>query len=89
MANVQKDLRLYGYGLVVYDAYRPQKAVDHFVRWSNQPEDSKTKQEFYPYLDKKNIIPEGYVAQKSGHSRGSTIDLTIIELGSKIRDIVV
>lgn len=89
LANVQKDLRVFGYGLVVYDAYRPQKAVEHFLRWSKQPEDFKTKQEFYPYLEKTDIIPEGYVAEKSGHSRGSTVDLTIIELGKKIHDVVV
>ena len=52
LANTQSDLRKMGYSLVVYDAYRPQKAVDHFVRWSKQPEDYKTKAEFYPYLDK-------------------------------------
>lgn len=52
LANIQNDLRKLGYSLVVYDAYRPQKAVDHFVRWSKQPEDYKTKAEFYPYLDK-------------------------------------
>lgn len=52
LANIQNDLRKMGYSLVVYDAYRPQKAVDHFIRWSKQPEDYKTKAEFYPYLDK-------------------------------------
>ncbi len=81
LANVQADLKKLGFSLVVYDAYRPQKAVNHFMRWSEQPEDYKTKAEFYPYLDKSRIIPDGYVATKSGHSRGSTIDLTIIALG--------
>ena len=84
LANVQNDLRKMGYSLVVYDAYRPQKAVDHFVRCSKQPEDYKTKAEFYPCLDKERIIPDGYVAEKSGHSRGSTVDLTIIPLGQSI-----
>lgn len=81
LANVQAELKRLGYSLVVYDAYRPQKGVDHFVRWSEQPEDYKTKAEFYPYLAKERIIPDGYVATKSGHSRGSTVDLTIIGLG--------
>lgn len=87
LANVQTELKKYGYSLVVYDAYRPQKAVDHFVRWSNQPEDFKTKAEFYPFIDKTSIIPEGYVATKSGHSRGSTVDLTIIPLGKSVHEI--
>jgi D-alanyl-D-alanine dipeptidase len=52
LANVQSELKKLGYSLVVYDAYRPQKGVDHFVRWSKQLEDYKTKAEFYPYLDK-------------------------------------
>lgn len=87
LANIQNDLRKLGYSLVVYDAYRPQKAVDHLVRWSKQPEDYKTKAEFYPYLDKQRIIPDGYVAEKSGHSRGSTVDLTIIPLGKSIHEV--
>lgn len=87
LANVQSDLKKLGYSLVVYDAYRPQKGVDHFVRWSKQPEDYKTKAEFYPYLDKEEIIPQGYVAEQSGHSRGSTVDLTIIPIGQKVHEI--
>jgi zinc D-Ala-D-Ala dipeptidase len=87
LANVQEDLKKFGYSLVVYDAYRPQKGVDHFVRWSEQPEDFKTKAEFYPYLDKSLIIPNGYVAAKSGHSRGSTVDLTIIPLGKSLHEV--
>ena len=84
---MQRDLKKLGYSLVVYDAYRPQKAVDHFMRWAKQPEDYKTKKEFYPYLDKKDIVPD-YVAPKSGHSRGSTVDLTIIPLGQSVHDVV-
>ena len=66
-----------GYGMMVYDAYRPQKAVDDFVRWSEAPEDGLTKARYYPALEKTRLFPLGYIARKSGHSRGSTIDLTL------------
>ena len=77
-----------GYSLVVYDAYRPQKAVDHFMKWSEQPEDFKTKKYYYPFINKEDIIPQGYVAKKSGHSRGSTVDLSIIPLGGNLHDLI-
>lgn len=70
-----------GYGMLVYDAYRPQKAVDNFVRWSEAPEDGLTKVEYYPALEKTQLFPLGYIARKSGHSRGSTIDLTLTKNG--------
>ncbi|WP_316354941.1 M15 family metallopeptidase [Candidatus Trichorickettsia mobilis] len=76
---VQKDLLTYDYSLVVYDAYRPNKAVQHFVRWS-ETNDTKNKIAFYPYVNKAQIIPLGYIAAKSAHSRGSTVDLTIINV---------
>ena len=62
LAKVQKDLKPYGYSLIVYDAYRPQKAVDFFMEWMKLPEDSITKSLFYPYIDKDMIVPRGYVA---------------------------
>lgn len=68
-----------GYGMLVYDAYRPQKAVDDFVAWSQAEEDHTTKAEFYPALEKTQLFPMGYIARKSGHSRGSTIDLTLLD----------
>lgn len=71
--------RKLGYGMLVYDAYRPQKAVDDFVAWSQLPEDGKTKAEFYPELEKTQLFPMGYIARKSGHTRGSTIDLTLTD----------
>lgn len=74
----------WGYGLLVYDAYRPQKAVDDFVRWSQQPEDGLTKAEFYPTLEKCDLFPQGYIALRSGHSRGSTIDLTLTRDGAPV-----
>lgn len=70
-----------GYGMLVYDAYRPQKAVDDFVRWSEAPEDGLTKARYYPALEKTRLFPLGYIARKSGHSRGSTIDLTLTKDG--------
>ncbi|RNC84935.1 MAG: peptidase M15 [Winogradskyella sp.] len=64
--------------LKVYDGYRPQRAVNHFVRWARQINDTLKKSEFYPDVKKRNLFKEGYIASKSGHSRGSTVDLTII-----------
>ncbi len=71
------DLRQQGYRLFIWDSYRPQKAVDDFVAWLNNPNDPGDKS-FYPDITKQQIIDGVYVALKSGHSRGSTIDLTII-----------
>ena len=73
-----QDLRTKGYRLLIWDTYRPQKAVDNFVEWINNPNDEGNKT-FYPNLKKSNLLKGGYIASKSGHSRGSTIDLTIIK----------
>ena len=72
-----------GFRLKVFDAYRPQKAVDHFVRWAKDPEDIRMKAFFYPDLEKKIIIPQGYIAEHSGHSRGSTVDLTLFDMATQ------
>ena len=72
-----------GFRLKVFDAYRPQKAVDHFVRWAKDPEDIRMKAFFYPELEKKKIIPQGYIAEHSGHSRGSTVDLTLFDMATQ------
>lgn len=82
LKNVQEELNTFGLGLKVFDAYRPQMAVDQFVRWADDPRDIKTKNEYYPDLSKQKLIPEGYIAMKSSHSRGSTADLTIIDLAT-------
>lgn len=82
LAKVQQDLNEQGLGLKVFDAYRPQKAVDHFVRWSEDPSDTRTRQKYYPELPKDRLFELGYIARKSGHTRGSTLDLTIVELAS-------
>jgi zinc D-Ala-D-Ala dipeptidase len=80
LAKVQADLVAIGYSLKVYDCYRPQKAVDDFVAWSEDVADQKMKAEFYPRVDKKDAFKLGYIAARSGHSRGSTLDLTVIKL---------
>lgn len=80
VASVQEELLKYGLSLKVYDCYRPQRAVDHFVRWAKDLDDTLTKREFYPTVEKKNLFKDGFIAEKSSHSRGSTIDLTIVSL---------
>lgn len=72
------DLRRQGYRLLIWDTYRPQKAVDNFVKWINDPEDEGNKT-FYPELKKSDLLKGNYIMEKSGHTRGSTIDLTIIK----------
>lgn len=82
LGSVQKQLSQLGLGLKVFDGYRPQVAVDHFVRWAQDLDDTKMKQRYYPAVDKENLFRDGYIAERSGHSRGSTVDLTIITLAS-------
>ncbi|SEF18929.1 D-Ala-D-Ala dipeptidase VanX [Jiangella alba] len=69
-----------GFGLVLWDAYRPQRAVDSFLNWSKQPEDGRTKLRHYPNLDRPEMVERGYVSARSGHSRGSSVDLTLYQL---------
>ena len=83
LKKVQDELERLGFGLLVYDAYRPQMAVDHMIRWSQVPEDISMKVQFYPNIDKKDLFAKGYISAKSGHSRGSTVDLTIVSLKTK------
>ena len=71
-----------GFGLLLWDGYRPQRAVDCFLRWAELPEDGRTKPRHYPNLDRAGMFEQGYVAVKSGHSRGSTVDLTLYDLTS-------
>ena len=82
LASVQDELRPQGLGLKIFDGYRPQKAVDHFLRWSKDPTDTLTKQTYYPDLPKDRLFELGYIAKRSGHTRGSTLDLTVIDLAS-------
>ncbi len=69
-----------GFGLLLWDGYRPQRAVDCFLRWSEQPEDGRTKPRHYPNIDRPEMFVRGYVAARSGHSRGGTVDLTLYHL---------
>lgn len=78
LAKVQEALIKKDFMLKIFDAYRPQRAVNHFIEWARDPGDTLTKQQFYPDVSKRNLFELGYIASRSGHSRGSTIDLTII-----------
>ena len=80
LSGVQKELNQFSLSLKIYDCYRPQRAVNHFVRWAKEIDNTKTKKEFYPGVDKRNLFSEGYIDSKSGHSRGSTVDLTIVPI---------
>lgn len=82
LIEVQKELHRQGLGLKIFDAYRPQKAVNHFMRWADEPTDVRTKQKYYPDLPKDRLFELGYIAKKSGHTRGSTLDLTIVTLAT-------
>jgi zinc D-Ala-D-Ala dipeptidase len=79
VADVQHDLAARGLGLKALDCYRPQRAVAHFVRWAQAIDEVKRKSEFYPDVDKRDLFKEGYIAERSGHSRGSTLDLTLVQ----------
>jgi D-alanyl-D-alanine dipeptidase len=79
LKQVQTAVKKDGYSLVVYDAYRPQRAVDHFMRWSKDINAQEKKSQYYPYVNKADVFELGYVAERSGHSRGSTVDLTLIK----------
>jgi D-alanyl-D-alanine dipeptidase len=80
IARVQRQLSDFGFSLKLYDCYRPQRAVDYFVKWARDPSDAAMKREFYPQVGKADLLREGYVASPSSHSRGSTVDLTIVPL---------
>ena len=76
------DLKKQGFRLKIYDAYRPQRAVAHFMRWAKKTDDTRMKAFFYPDLDKSVLFAQGYIAEKSGHSRGSTVDLTLFDMAA-------
>jgi D-alanyl-D-alanine dipeptidase len=82
LKEVQEYASSVGFGLLLWDGYRPQRAVDHFLRWSKQPENGRTKLKHYPNIDRSEMIERGYVAAKSGHSRGSSVDLTFYLLAT-------
>lgn len=78
LVEVQSILRDDGFGLLVFDCYRPQRGVDHFVRWAKDTADLRTKAEYYPNVRKSRLFEDGYIASRSGHSRASTVDLTMV-----------
>ena len=80
LKEVSDDVMRQGYRLKVYDAYRPQMAVDHFVAWAEKLTDTRMKDYFYPRVVKSRLFADGYIAAKSGHSRGSTLDLTLFDM---------
>ena len=80
LKKVQTQLAKQNLSIKIYDAYRPQRAVNHFVRWAKVVNDTLMKQQFYPRVDKKNLFKEGYIASKSRHSSGSTLDVTLVDL---------
>jgi len=79
LADVARDLAPHGLVINVFDCYRPTRAVANFVRWARDLKDQKMKAEFYPDVDKRTLFRDGYIANQSGHSRGSTVDLTLAQ----------
>lgn len=80
LKEMQQSVRKKGYGVKVFDAYRPQHSVAHFIEWAEATGDTLMKSDFYPDIDKKDLFKLGYIAERSGHTRGSTIDLTLVDL---------
>ncbi|MGG4106027.1 D-Ala-D-Ala dipeptidase VanX [Paenibacillus lautus] len=80
LLKAQKQAAALGYGLLLWDGYRPKRAVDCFLRWSEQPEDNLTKERYYPNIERTEMFAKGYIASQSSHSRGSAIDLTLYHL---------
>ncbi len=80
LAQVQRELAAQKLGLKVFDCYRPARAVAHFIRWARDVRDIKAKAEFYPAVDKRDLFRLGYISPQSGHSRGSTVDISLVRL---------
>ncbi len=80
LKEVSDEAMSLGYRIKIWDTYRPQMAVDHFCRWGENVSDTLTKRYFYPYLDKDVVFDQGYIARRSGHSRGSVADLTLVDM---------
>ena len=80
LKEAASDAEERGYILKIYDAYRPQTAVNNFIEWAEDTDDTRMKDYFYPELDKSVLFDQGYIADKSGHSRGSTVDLTLLDM---------
>jgi len=82
LREVSDELAEKGYRLKIYDAYRPQQAVDHFVRWAQDLNDVRMKEFFYPEAEKEDLFEKSYISKHSGHSRGSTVDLTLVDVAT-------
>jgi len=80
LEKARESAASHGFGLLLWDGYRPQRAVDNFMRWAAQPEDGLTKSRHYPNINRAEMFEKGYVAARSGHSRGSAVDLTLFQL---------
>ncbi len=78
LVRAHREFVSMGYGLIVFDCYRPQRAVDHFVRWARYPLDRSTKGDYYPRVEKKRLFRLGYISSRSGHSRASTVDVGLV-----------
>ncbi|MBR0168473.1 MAG: M15 family metallopeptidase [Synergistaceae bacterium] len=83
LREVSDELVSKGYRLKIFDAYRPQTAVNHFAEWAQKIDDVKMKEYFYPELDKSVLFKQDYIMYKSGHSRGSTVDLTLFDMNTE------
>lgn len=84
LARVQQELKPFGFGIKIFDCYRPAQAVAQFVRWAADKADTRMKEEFYPDLEKRDLFAKGYIAERSGHTRGSTVDLTLVTIPARI-----
>lgn len=82
LKSVSNEMMVQGYRLKVFDAYRPVRAVKHFVLWGIEDQDIRMKQYFYPELQKQELFENGYIAKQSSHSRGSTVDLTLFDMST-------
>ena len=80
LSKANEDLRQQGYAIKIFDAYRPQDAVDHFIRWAKDDKDTLMKEYFYPDIEKELIVTDKYIKERSTHSRGSTVDITLIDM---------
>lgn len=79
LKEVQSELQAYNLSILIYDAYRPQRAVNNFVSWAKDLNDTITKHQYYPKVNKKDLFKHEYIASRSGHSKGSTLDITIVD----------
>ena len=82
LKHVQDELKQYNLSIMIYDSYRPQTAVNHFVRWAKNLNDTINKRAFYPAVKKQHLFQEGYISSQSGHSRGSTMDITLVDMST-------